>query len=452
MRRTVPLFGVSPCRRTVTVLLLLSPLLLVFGATVPAPAESFSFTLSEALEAGRRQAPELKRAAVEVAGAERVADSGWNLFLPELQIGGSLSRSFFPASDSSPWSSGLSASASITLPGAARERLRARDREYEAALMERSRAKSGLDRNVQERFYAVLLSEQWLEIAERNAERAERQLERVRERYEAGRSSERELLEARSAALGRRPEVLSRRRAVVAERAAFKELLGLAPDDELRLRGEIDVPDTTIDVTDAKALESFLLARSLRLRAARAEAAGRDAQIIVTSRESKPPRLSAGVSYDPRFSPAFAEESWGDSAAWRTGSLSLRLTIPVEALIPHSEADNRVRAAEDDAWKAWLTVSQRERELRRLAAQRSEELEISLELQAVLEESVELERERYERTVTAYGAGGAELGDVEAARAELERAEIDLLEERHGLVMMLVELHEEADGALIKEE
>ncbi|MFP4565083.1 MAG: TolC family protein [Spirochaetaceae bacterium] len=437
--------GVRGLRRYRRLLLSLS-----IALAVPAAlgAETYAWTLSEALTAARRHDPELRRRALDVVETRGEAESSWNLFLPDLELGSSLSRSMFVEEPAEPWSAEISASASLAFSPALDQRIRGRSRAYEAALLAARRADVDLVRSVRERFYTLLLNERRIGIARRNVALAEEQLERVRELYERGRASELELLDARAAAVGRRPDLLSQRQALRSERAALKELTGLAPGDEIELRGRITLPELDLGAAE---IEETVLSASLDMRAAELAVEQREIAEAITRRSTKLPGISAGYSYAPRISPAFDGAAWSEPESRRTGSVSIRLTVPLDPLIPRSAGDNEVRAARLATERARIDLEERRAGLRRSAAGLAEELALSRERLGILEEALEIAQARYEQTRLVYESGGVDLLDVENARADLEDTELDMLQERYNTVMALVELDALAGGGILSE-
>jgi outer membrane protein len=411
-------------------------------------AETYTWTLADAVAAARSHDPELRRRALDVVETRGEAESSWNLFLPDLELGGSISRSMFVEEPTEPGSAGVNASASLGFSPAIDQRIRSRSLAHEAALLAERRADIDLVRRVRERFYTLLLTERRIGIARRNVTLAEEQLERVRALYERGRASELELLDARAAAVNRRPELLTRRQTLRSERAALKGLTGLATEDEIELRGRIEPPRLELGVAE---IEQTVLSASLDLRAAELAVEQSETFEAITRRTTRLPRVSASYGYAPRISPAFDGEGWSEPETWRTGSLSIRLTMPLDPLIPRSAGDNEIRGAGLDTERARIDLQEREAELRRSATRLVDELAFARERLGILEEALEIADARYEQTVAAYESGGVDLLDVENARADLEDAELDVLQERYNTVMTAVELDALAGGSILSE-
>lgn len=415
-------------------------------------ADALTWTLSEALEAARESDPALERARISLVQTLGESESGWNLFLPELQVGTSLNRSMFDQGPS-PWTSSVSASASLGLSPGAAGRLRRRSLDHEIARVAWLQRDVDLRRAVREGFYQVLLAEQRLSIALRNATLGRQQLEQVEALFDEGRASELDLLEARASAIRGRPDVLSRRQALAVELLRLKEITGLSPDDELVLSGSIEVPQESIGSDlDPEKLNSLVLSESLEIEAARLDLSRRRTTESLATGDTRGPRLSASYSYSPSFSPPFASSELGDGESWQTGSLSLRLTMPLDPFIPRSQADNEIRAARFDTERELLRFQETETRVLRQVAELADALAFSRERLSLLEEALEIARARYERILSVFESGGVDLLDVENARGSLEDSEVDLLQERFNILTIILDLDALAGGALISEQ
>jgi outer membrane protein TolC len=415
------------------------------------PADTFSWTLSEALDAARASDPALERARISLVETLGENEAGWNLFLPDLQVGTSLSRSMFDQGGS-PWTSSVSASASLGLSPGTATRLRRRSLDHEIARIAWLRRDVELRQSVRERFYRVLLAEERLSIALRNATLAQQQFEQVEALFEEGRASQLDLLEARAAAIRGRPDVLSRREALASDRSRLKEIAGLSPDDQIALSGSIEIPqESIVSELDPEMITSFVLSESLEIEAARLELDRQRATQSLVTGDTRRPRLSASYSYSPSFSPPFSSSEWGDGESWETGSLSFRLTMPVDPLIPRSRGDNEIRAARFDTEREALRFQETETSVRRRAAELAGSLAFSTERLSILEEATEIARGRYTRILSVFESGGVDLLDVENARGSLEDSEVDLLQERFNIVAIILEIDALAGGALLSE-
>ncbi|MFP4331033.1 MAG: TolC family protein [Alkalispirochaetaceae bacterium] len=427
-------------------------LLVIALSTAALTAQSRTRSLEEIYLRARELDPSIEAAELRVAQARLESQSRWNRYLPSVELGTSLSRR--TTSDGPEWSGSLSASAALALPrGAAEEGERLTVAEA-AATVELRRLESELLREVREEYYALLLARERLRIAERNGELEAQRLEQVEVLFEQGRASELDLLETRSQALRRRPEIIGRREALLLERNGLEARLRLEPGDELILEGAEELST----LTEALAAGRYeppgverVLAGSHRIEAQELEVRRARAQEGVTVAERNLPGVSASYSYSPSVSPPFDGEGWGSGATWETGTLSFRLTLPVTPFVPGSRESNAVIAASREVEGREIELAEAEREVRLKVEELGALLNFSLEKIEVLEEAVEMARTLYEESQEIYESGGVELLDVENAQAELEQAELDLLQERYNTVVRLAELEALAGRRSIRE-
>ena len=414
---------------------------LVSAPSVASPEEVW--TPARVFDAARRSSTELRQAELNFAQARLEAEAAWNQYLPEAELGSSFSRRLGGSTGDSPWSGSLSASATLTLPQAASATRRRLTVAEEAAQVELLRREAELYREVREQYFAVLLAQERLEIAEHNGELEEQRLRQVRVLFDQGRASELDLLESRSRALSRRPEVISRRETLLLEESRLRQLAGLDLADPFRLDAAVVFPAFPLEHSEvdpsAMVLEG-LVNQAPEVRAARAALEQARIERRRAGWTSRGPRVSAGVSYAPSVSPPFDTRQWQEGDTWETGTLTLRIAFPLTPWIPRSEEDIRLAAVNRDRREAELMLEQVETRVRARLWELVSLLRLSEEKVAVLEEVREIAQLRYDRTVAIFESGGVELLDVENAQADLEDAELDLVQERFNTLRRVAEL------------
>lgn len=425
---------------------------IVIAALSSAPAALLAqevWTLERAVATALDRDPRIAAASDTVARAQRELDAAWNLFLPDAALTTSLSYPLFDGEGATSLTAGVGAGASLTVPSAVPVRL-ARRRDELMRLGARERAEgAAVVADVRRRFFAVLLADGRLAIAERNVELADIRAGQVQQSFEQGRTSRLQLLDARAAALARRPELLSRRADARSRRAELAHVVGLPPNAPVDVNGTIalDAPQLSTAQIVAR-----VVGASPELAAARYALARDSAQREVERASVFMPRLSARLAWSPSLSPAFASASWSAAETWRTGSATLSLSIPLDPLVPESPDRLAIDAAQDDLAQQTAALTELERATTADAWELAYALELSRRRVVVLQQAVGIARERYEATLAAFDSGGVELLSVQDAQADLEQAELDLLLERFAVVSALIDLDELAGGALLGEE
>ncbi len=421
--------------------------LLLGAGTGYATADSHVMDLSGLLQAAFETDPDLQRAELAIREEQLDADSGWNLFLPDLSLGASISADTFDDSGDSPWTAAVSAGASLAVSGGVSRELRGRTIALEAALLDRRQAEVALERRVRDQYYSVLLAQERIAISERNLGLADQQLEQVQSLFDRGRASQLDVLEARATAISRRPALLQNQQALVSGLSELKELAGLNPSDDLIVQGEITLPPVDLD---AETLLRRVEAGSLDLESRRIEIDRLENAALRTARDTYAPRLSASYSYAPRITPPTDGSVWAGEDTWRTGTMVLSVTVPLDPLIPGSQPANAVEASALAIDRALISQTEAVAETRKRVVEIVETLELSALKIAALEEALAVASARYDQTVVVFESGGAELLAVEDALGVLERSQLDLLQERYAVVSSLIELDALAGSTILE--
>lgn len=415
-------------------------LLVLSGSLFAQPA---SLTLRALFEQALEEDPGLRQARVRLAQARLESDSRWNRFLPALEVGTSLTRRTSGGPEGEPWSGSLSASAALTVPRGVEATGAIVSVAERSAALELLRLEAELLRSVREEYYGALLARERLRIALRNGELEEQRLDQVEALFDQGRASELDLLEARYQALRRRPEIIERREALLGALNRLRVRLGVDTDAEVLLAESEELTA----LTDALVEGHYeppgtpeVIEAAPRLRAALLELQEQEARRSLSLRERNLPQLSASYSYAPSVAPPFDATGWSEAGTWETGTLSLRLSLPLTPFVPGSRESNALEAREREALIAEIDLARREREILSRAEELNALLGFSVQKIAVLIESVRVARTLYDRTQEAFESGGLELLDVENAQGSLESAELELLGERYNTVLRLAEL------------
>ena len=430
--------GITPI--LLTLLWLLVPVL-------PGGAESFTLGLQDALEAAVRVSPGLQQERISVAEAEARLEHAWNLFLPELDAGASLSRRT-GVEEGSPWSSSLSASASLRLASSLKPQIERYGTEARLSRAVYEAARLDLGQDVREAFYSLLLNDRRIGIARRNTEIAEQRFQQVQQLFDAGRASRLELLTARLSLVSRQPELLSLQQNRAVLEARLKVLVGLDPEDELVLRGELRTPDVELDVQD---FFRYAAEHSPRIRVLRLRLASLELSRSVTARDTRVPSLSMSYSLSPSVSPPFDPGTWSARETWDTGTLSLRLSIPLDPYIPGSRGDRAIREFDYDFERTALEIEESLRSLQSQIAVLVRRLGLSESKLEVYRLAAEIAEERYEQINAIYQAGGRQLLDVDDALTEMEEAQLDLINEMNNYLQILIELESLTGRSILPE-
>lgn len=412
----------------------LSALLMLVAVAFGARAET-ALGVSDAVKLALEKNLGLGRDALDLASLRRSADSATNLLYPSASLGAGLSAS--PGSKSGMAYGSLSLSFSLSPSvGLKMSQLRLA---YEAGLLSYADAARSLELEVRNSFDSILLYQAKLNLALQNEEREKKNYEQVKSKYSAGLATELELLTAQVSAEEKGPAAESVRASLEDALSGFRLLLGLGPDESLRLEGSLDSAASITEKSVASALEAAKGAESLSVSSLRKSLESLKAAEKAAAMGIASPSLSVSGKLYPEY--LFSE---GKPGSYSDGSsLSLGLSLPLDGLIPSSSARLSLSAAQDAVKKA---------ESRLLSGQQESASTVASCLRAIkgasaalltLQHNAALAQKKYDLTYEAYQKGVKDISDLESAASSLDSAKVDVLSQEYTLLSKALALENE---------
>lgn len=397
--------------------------LLALAATADASAQD-AFNIDEAVSIALEGNRSLARAKIDREAASRALSLAWNDLVPSLSVGASAS-----ASDGR-GSVGGSATASLSLSA---ESLHARSQAelaYVTAELAYETARRDVELSVRTAFYALLLKQEKIRLAEQNAATARKSYEQAEARRKAGVAPELDALSAlvRLEKLG--PALESARMDYETSLDSFRQLLGLEPGAPVTLTGSLD--SSTVAVRAAAAVDPAAAAvSSPSVRTMERSKASAEASLAKARRAVYSPSLSLSASYRP---------SRTDASLSGSGSLSASVSLGLDDMLPWSDARLAVASAEDAVAKIDSQLAEASAKavsgaasLQRTIAQAAKSLETGR-----LSES--LAARTYALTEEAYRFGTKDLLSLQSAQDSLAEARVSVSESAYALIVALLNL------------
>ena len=409
-------------------------------------------TVENALEIALENSLDLYTAERNLETAGREYQSRYNALYPSLTATASLNRSnetsytsrLIPINQSSPGvydqimsyrseeprlylSTGVQAS--LTLNPALGDGMKYLMLAYESSGLEREQAEAALRRDVKVSFHNLLYLEKSIELTRNSMETLRQEYELAGVDYQNGRISELELLTTQVAYKNMEPVLAGQITSYKELRSAFFLLLGVDPDDELKLQGTIELPD---DVSEILKITPDLSNR-FDLAAIDLSEAQTEINRKSTLHQGFFPSLTLSASYEPVVSDPFGDETWDDGFGdpWTdAGSAGLTVTVPLDSWLPGS-SDRNSLAAFDASLE--ILAEQKETTARDALAEielLKDKLTDSLLNIESLELNVTVAGRAYELTEEGYRAGTQEFLTLEEAEDDLNSAEQNLLQEK----------------------
>jgi outer membrane protein TolC len=217
---------------------------------------------------------------------------------------------------------------------------------------------------------------------------------------------------------------------------SFKEILGLAIEDNIKLEGllepeiyELDI-DRLVSSSLPNRFDIIRLVQQIKLFKTDLSA----------SKNSRIPSLVLGYSKNMVFADDPFKDSIGDSGSWYdTGRFSIALSLDIMSLLPFMPKDTeiknkteRVREYESDLASA---IRQADIQIRTIAMS----MEKSINKIKSLELNEKLAQRSHELASQGYNAGTVELLTLEKAMNQLLEARVRILQEKYNYKAALLD-------------
>ncbi|MDR1307429.1 MAG: TolC family protein [Treponema sp.] len=405
----------------------------------------------------------LRRAQVENEAKRRAAQTPWNVFIPTVELSGTLGRlnkerqisgvepvplplspgiyGVIPYSVDAPqWNLSAALSATLNLNIGTFVGMKKTIEEYHAGLVSVEKAKLQLERDVRKAYYSMLLAKEQIALLRESYRNADNRVTMAQANYRAGLIPEVSLLQAQVARENMKPQIDEAESNYRMSMASFAMFLGLPYDTEFELADlSGNVEYVTLEASD---LVSKAASGKPDIEELRRSLASLKAQKSALFFNLYTPTLSLGFTMDPTFGGDPLKDSWFNGSRWEQQSGMFRITLGwrLNALLPFTTEYQSYRAMGDGVKALELGLSQ--------AIQGTEtevyNLILQLEKTRTTAEAQRLTVELADRTLrlseTAYRNGLKEFLDVQNDELALRQARLGALQQNYTYLMGLLDL------------
>lgn len=444
-------------------------------------SEKLILTVEDATEFAIKNSRTLKVSAIDVEIAKLKKDNAWNVFLPSVQVTGTMSRSNEVSNTSAEMmdgimsgfmemlmplymkhpellgslSSGSSSSSDSSDPTEADhwkaignislnwnfsfallEAYKTTISSYEAGLISYEQSVKQTERDVQKLFYGMLLMQENLKLQQEMLENARLRMEQAEVFYKNGLAPELSYLQAQVAYENKKPTVLQMEQSVVQQLNTFGFLLGLPYGTEIELVGTIE--PKFIDIEASELVEKYLTNR-LDVQSLYKNMELVSHGIKATKLQTYTPALALSWGYQPIVMDI--TENWFDGDnVMDQGALSITLAWNLTNMLPFSSNITSLKETEKNLEKLELSVAtilqNGEIEINSLV-DNLKKCESSIK---AMEYNVELAEKAYNMSFEAYRVGTTELLDLNEAASQLSQAKLGLMNEKYTYLTTLLDL------------
>ena len=444
-------------------------------------SEKLILTVEDATEFAIKNSRTLKVSAIDVEIAKLKKDNAWNVFLPSVQVTGTMSRSnevsntsaemmdgimsgfmemLMPlymqhpgllgslpsgsssSSDSSDpteadhWKAIGNISLNWNFSFALLEAYKTTISSYEAGLISYEQSVKQTERDVQKLFYGMLLMQENLKLQQEMLENARLRMEQAEVFYKNGLAPELSYLQAQVAYENKKPTVLQMEQSLVQQLNTFGFLLGLPYGTEIELIGTIE--PKFIDIEASELVEKYLTNR-LDVQSLYKNMELISHGIKATKLQSYTPALALSWGYQPIVMDITKNWFDGDNVMDQ-GALSVTLAWNLTNILPFSSNITSLKETEKNLEKLELSVAtllqNGEMEINSLV-DNLKKCELSIE---AMEYNVELAEKAYNMSFEAYKVGTTELLDLNEAASQLSQAKLGLMNEKYTYLTTLLDL------------
>jgi len=403
---------------------------------------------------------------INVAIKERSKDAGWNVFIPKLSVGASLSRLNEPANITyiqpaaapiippyvynqfyfqtiSPPEFNISGSLNATLSLSVQQfyAIRQTYLDYESGKINYDMAEKKLDRDVRKSFYGLLLAEQSIKLMEKSIQSAKTRYDLATVNFNNGLVDQYTMLAAQVAYENMKPSLDELKNNYVTALLTFKLLIGVDLDKDVNLSGSLE--DIKPIPLDEKALIDTYLDKRLDLQNLGYSLKSlENAQDLL--RASLYPTLTFLLSFDPVFTKDPFVDPWFSDIDkdWmqRSGMFAISLNMSLDSLLPFSKTQTDLANAQSNVEKLKLSITQArngaELEIRSLVLK----LRKSAESLSSLVLNVSLADKANTMGQNAYKAGLKDYSQIEDTELQMQNAQFNILKEKYNYISNLYDL------------
>lgn len=425
----------------------------LFGQTAAPGAPPLELTMDRAVELALQNNLGIQSGQIDTKIKKRKVDTAWNVFIPTVDVGGTISHlnqvqsstitipglGTLSLGSSYYWGLSGSVTAALNLNVALFEGIRNLTLDYEAGLVTYDKAKAQLEREIRKSYLQLLLIKKNIKLMEDNLANANRRTAMAQANYKAALVPELSVLQAQVAAENLKPAIADLRNAWESALAALAMNLGLPSGTSLQL-DDVSPPDF-IPLDTAK-LISEAAQNKPELQELRRSILLLQSNRKLVYENTYTPTLSLAYTMDPTFQRDVWKDSWFDGNNWaqRSGMFRLTLGFRLNGLLPVSKEALGLTEMDDNLQKLNIGLSQAIRGTEVDVYTQVLKLEKSQKSMEAQRLNVDLAQRAYQLTEEAYKAGLKDLLEVQNAELEFQKAKLEVIKEQFNYMTGLIDL------------
>lgn len=420
-------------------------------------------SIDEAVSYALAHSRTLKSSDIDLEMAERASKNSWNVFLPNVQVTGTMMRSTevspqysqagikdYP-NEESRWDTigGLSASWNFTPAYIAQ--IRIAKVQYESGKISWEQSQRETITNIKKAYYGLLLQQESLSIQKTTLENARQRMIQAETNFRNGSIPEIQYLQTQVNYENTKPDVDSAEQSLSQQMDLFAFLLGMPVGAKIELTSPIE--PVFVDV-DTETLLAKYADNNLQIQALEKNKLALRLGITAGDLATWIPTLAVNYNWSPMYvngssmglatgnAKAFgfmgdigSDEKWYDS-----GSLTLTLAWNITNMLPWSSNRQKVKDNKQQLAQLELAIESLKENQKVEVRKAVDTLNQAKEQINAMDRNVSLAQRAFDMTTRSYRNGTTELLDLRDAESSLNQAKLGQLNQKFQYISALMDL------------
>ena len=432
---------------------------------------SVKLTLEQALEYATTNNRTLKSADIDLEIKERASKYSWNVFLPKVQVAGTMSRAteYSPSSaamaqlgatistllgapasevktdfekEEDRWSTVGSVSVGWTFSAAYIGQIKSAKAAFETGKISYEQSQKSTLLNIKKLFYGLLIQQENLKIQKATLENARQRMVQAETSYKNGAIPELSLLQTQVNDQNTKPEVESAEQTLMQNLDMFAFLLGMPVGTRIELDGTIE--PKYIDANVKNLIENYG-DNDLNIKSLKSNIESVKIGVSALNLSVWTPALSVNYAWQPAYiGDEGAFHFWGDIGKddkwYDSGSLSLTLAWNLTNMLPWSSTQQQIKDYNQQLRQLEISLETLKENQKVEVRKAVDTLNLAKSQIEAMGRNVTLAQRAYDSTYRQYRNGQTELLNLRDAENSLNQAKLGLLNQKYQYVSALLDL------------
>lgn len=429
--------------------------------------EVVNLSIDEAVSYALKNSRTLKSNDIDLEIKARASKYSWNVFLPNLQATGTMSRTnefspqtaatnqlmnkltggLIPATsgydkEEDRWSTvgGLSVSWNFTPAYIAQ--IKIAKAKYEAGQVSWEQSQKETITNIKKAYYGILLQQESLKIKKTTLENSRQRMIQAQTNFKNGSIPEIQYLQTQVNYENTKPEVDSAEQSLIQQIDLFAFIIGMPVGTKIELTSSIE-PDY-VDV-EAEELLAKYADNDLQIKTLRKNIEAAKLGITASDLATWIPTLSLNYAYQPVYigdegAWHFSKDLGKDSAWYDSGSFSATLSWNITNMLPSSANRQKVKDYKQQLIQLQLNIETLKENQKVQVRKAVDTLHQAKEQIDAMSRNVKVAQRAYDMTVRSYQNGTTELLDLRDAESSLNQAKLGQLNQKFQYISAMMDL------------